>query len=59
MKNKEIEKKLAEKNTEIIKILDRIKDNLYIVDDSKNWGHVGDTEHVLQNLKEIEQFFCN
>jgi len=58
MNQKEISKKLAEKNTEIYRIIDKIKDSLYDIDDKKNWGHIGDTDHVLQSLKEIEAFFC-
>ena len=55
---REINKKIAEKNQEILDMLKRIENSLYSTADNNNWGHVGDTEHVRENLKEICDFFC-
>lgn len=59
MKNqREINQKIAEKNQAIIDMLRKIEESLYSTADNNNWGHVGDTEHVKQNLSEICDFFC-
>ena len=57
-KGKTVAQALAEKNAQIFEILEQIENALYDADNSKNWGHVGDTNHVLENLKEIQEFFC-
>jgi len=57
-KGQTVAQALAEKNTEIYHIIDQIKESLYSADNSKNWGHVGDTNLVLEKLKEIQEFFC-
>jgi len=53
----EIKKRIEEKNNEIKILLNIIKENLYNENDLKNhWGHVGSTQRLLDDLKDITDY---
>jgi len=53
----EISKKIAENNTEIMKMLKEIEDKLIDPRDPKNtWANVGDTGRLKSDLKDILEY---
>ena len=59
MKEKEqrqINQKIALTNSEIIKLLKKIEENLIPAYGNNNWGHVGETNEIKNHLNEIVDF---
>ena len=52
----EINRKIMLNNIEILEMMKKINQNLRKESESNNWGHVGDTEHIKECLKEICDF---
>ena len=52
----EINKKIMLNNIEILQMMKKINENLRKESESNNWGHVGDSAHIKECLKEICDF---